>query len=413
LPEEVIDYYGKKPFPENVDKFAYMQYATNYDYLNLAIINFIHLRNGGTEIPHLVIVYDEILQYYASDKWSDLFQVANHYKITLKSAPLIKANYNDDSNWAASFTKFHIFNQVEYDRIVFFDSDSMFVKIPEDIDFENMESEFTNIDELFKLPKEISFALPQAYWLNKVVEGEKPKPRMKVEIPNKKRYSLRMKKLVSDLESTNNFNALPSVLYENHKLDNPEHFFANHIMVITPSKSTFNKIMKYVYNPWWWSFTNRANLRKDKDYDMEILNKFLDNELRNKNINVGILPHRVYGVLTGEFGEEWHERFVVEPQYLPFINKKSNKGWNPIEFFKKIKMVHFSDNPIPKPWEEETNDAPYNTKKIYCANGDMEKYNKEFPTYKPRLTDDCDSVDIWNWIRKEFYRERKGYWYVE
>ena len=49
LPEEVIDYYGKQPF-SNVDKYAYMQYATNYDYLNLAIINFIHLRKANTKI---------------------------------------------------------------------------------------------------------------------------------------------------------------------------------------------------------------------------------------------------------------------------------------------------------------------------------------------------------------------------
>lgn len=412
LPEEVIEYYEKQPFPHDVEKYAYMQYATNYDYLNLAIINFIHLRKSGTKIPNLVIIYDNILNFYASDKWSDLFQVANHYKITLKSAPLIKANYKDETNWAASFTKFHVFNHDEYERIVFFDSDSMLVDIPEEIDFDNMESKFNNIDELFKIPKEISFALPQAYWLNNVVEGKSAKPKIKVEIPNKKRYSLRMKKLVNDLQVSQNFNVLPLIIYENHYYDNLNHFFANHIMVLEPSKKTFNELMRYVNNPWWWYITNRANLRKHSDYDMEILNKYLYNELRNKNINVGILPHRVYGVLTGEFGEEWHERFVAEPQYLPFVKKKSNNGWNAIEFFRKIKLVHFSDSPIPKPWEEESNKDHYNTKKIYCAHGDMEKYNKEYPVYKPRLTEDCDSVDVWNWLRNQFYRERQGYWLV-
>ena len=102
--------------------------------------------------------------------------------------------------------------------------------------------------------------------------------------------------------------------------------FANHIMVITPSKNTFQELMRYIHNPWWWSITNRGSLRKPNDYDMEILNKYLNNELQRKRINVGILPHRVYGVLTGEFGEEWHERFVVEPQYLPFINKNQIKA---------------------------------------------------------------------------------------
>ena len=61
----------------------------------------------------------------------------------------------------------------------------MLVDIPNEIDFDNMESRFNHIDELFKIPQELSFALPQAYWLNNVVEGKSPRPRKNVEIPNK------------------------------------------------------------------------------------------------------------------------------------------------------------------------------------------------------------------------------------
>ena len=101
-----------------MDKYAYMQYATNYDYLNLAIINFIHLRKANTKIPNLVVFMMKsyitmlVINGVSCTKWQTN---TNH----LKAAPLIKASYQDDSNWAASFTKFHIFNQVEYDRIVF------------------------------------------------------------------------------------------------------------------------------------------------------------------------------------------------------------------------------------------------------------------------------------------------------
>ncbi|KAG7665900.1 GNT1 [[Candida] subhashii] len=426
LPEVVINYYGtSREFDDkafNVNKFAYMQYATNYDYLNLAILNFIHLRKGNTQIPNLVILYDEILQFYSSDNWSMLVQLANQYKIELRPVGLLKANYGDDTTWAASFTKFHIFNQVEYERILYFDSDSMFVKIPEvrDINFETLDSGYGNVDELFKLPRDISFALTQAYWINDVVEGRSQlKTRIKVEIPEERRYSLRMRKIVYDLRTCENpseeFELLPELLYEDHKFNNVDNFFANHFMIITPSKKTFNRLMKYVSNPWYWSFTNRANLKKKTDYDMEILNKFLDNELRSNNnkLKIGILPHRVYGVLTGEFGEEWHERFVVEPQYLPFIKKRSNKGWDAMKFFRKIKVVHFSDSPIPKPWEDQDNTWPYNNNKIYCKYGDMEKYNQEYPTeFKPRLIEDCDSVEIWNWFRNQFYKAREGMWFV-
>ncbi|KAI5951541.1 GNT1 [Candida jiufengensis] len=411
LPEEVINYYDKSTTLTNTDKLAYMQYATNYDYLNLAILNFVQLRKSNTKIPNLVIIYDEILSFYASNRWNNLYQIANHYNITLKSTSLIKANYIDNTPWAASFTKFHIFNQDEFDRIVYFDSDSMFVNahINDDNEFENT---YVNIDELFKIPKEIEFALPQAYWLNDVVEGKSPLKSKKIDIPNDRRHGLRMKKVVNDISVTNDWKLLPSLLYEKHKFENVDNFFANHIMVIKPSKDTFNKLMKYVNNPFYWSFTNRKNLRTSTDYDMEILNKYLDNELRNSKINVGILPHRIYGVLTGEFGEEWHERFVVEPQYLPFIQKNSNKGWDPIKFFKKLKLIHFSDNPIPKPWEDENNEQPYNNKRIFCKNGNMTEYDEKYPFFKPKLIDDCDSVKIWNWFRDQFNERRQGLWFA-
>ncbi|KAI3405740.2 GNT1 [Candida oxycetoniae] len=413
LPEEVVNYYDTFPL-ENTDRLAYMQYATNYDYLNLAILNFVELRNAKTQIPNLVILFDEILQYYSSNVWNQLYLVANHYNITLRSTPLLKTNYMDDSPWAASFTKLHVFNQDDFERIVFFDSDSMFVNASIKGGAIDPVGRNCHIDELFKLPQELTLALPQAYWLNNVVEGKAPplKYKQKFEIPDERRQRLKMKKLVYDLSTTNNWQMLPSLLYDSHKFSNVDNFFANHIMVVKPSKRLFTKIMKYVYNPWYWRFTNRKNLRKSSDYDMEILNKFLDTELHKGHLNVGILPHRVYGVLTGEFREEWHGRFTAEPQYLPFVKKQSNKGWNPMQILSKIKLVHFSDSPIPKPWEEHEKEYPYNTKKIFCKSWNMTEYNIKYPNYKPRLVEDCESVEIWNWFRTQFEVSRKDLWYA-
>lgn len=415
IPEEVVSYYEKQPL-ENPEKLAYVQYATNYDYLNLAILNFAHLQEGNTQVPNLVILYDEILQHHTSHKWNNLYQVANHYKITLKPVPLIKVNYNDDTPWAASFTKFHVFNQVEFDRVVYFDSDSMLVN-PK-VENGEITSTYSNIDELFKIPKELEFVLPQAYWLNNVVEGKSPlKYKKKLDIPDAKRYGLRTRKLVNDISETKDWRLLPLLIFEAHKFDNPDNFFANHVMVVTPSKTTFDRIMEYVHNPITWLITNRKNLRKKSEYDMEILNKYLDNELQKGTTNVGILPHRVYGVLTGEFREPWHERFVVEPQYLPFIKKRSNRGWDAMETLQRVKLIHFSDSPIPKPWEVEEDDDeyehPYNAKLIYCKTGNMTEYRAKYSHFKPRLVDDCDSVEIWNWLRKEFNREKEGVWYSE
>ncbi|KAK6458009.1 alphaN-acetylglucosamine transferase [Scheffersomyces xylosifermentans] len=423
LPIEVIQYYDKSreigDDGLNPEKFAYMQYATNYEYLNLAVMNFIVLKRSGTKVENFVILYDQQLHHADHDIWNRMFHLANRNGIHLKPVPLLTARFSDESSWSGSFTKFHIFNQLEFDRVVFFDSDSMLINIPRegDLNLETLHNAYGNLDELFKLPKEIRFALPQAYWLNNAVEGkEYHKFNKKLEIPNDKRYKLRLRKLVSDIIRLNDpsqeFELLPTLVYEHHKFDNFDDFFANHVMVFTPSKDIFNSLMKYLYNPWWWHIFSRSSLKQKKDYDMEIMNKYLNDQLRShQDIKIGILPHRVYGVLTGEFKEEWHKRFVVEPQYLPFIQKKDkNDGWNAMEVFKQIRLIHFSDAPIPKPWEDQDNLHYYNSFKIACENDSKEEFEKTYPEWKPRLTSDCDSVDIWNWYREEFKILQKDFW---
>lgn len=423
IPEEIIDYYDQKTTLQNTEKLAYMQYATNYEYLNLAILNFVQLRKAQTQIPNLVILYDEILQFYDSDRWSDLFQVANYHGITMRPTLLIKSNYDDQLPWAASFTKLQVFAQDDFDRIVYIDADSMFVNASFVAGGKaiNEMNGVSHIDELFKIPQEFDVALPQAYWLNHIVEGKSPPKYTQpvIEIPTKRTHKLQMRKLVNELNKSQDWRILPLLVYEDHKFENFNDFFANHVMVIKPSKDVYNELLKFVFNPWYWSLTNRKNVKKSSDYDMEILNKYLDTKLRKGAINVGILPHRVYGVLTGEFGEEWHARFITEPQYLPFVKKRSNKGWDPVSIFSKVKLVHFSDSPIPKPWEEERENANqepqggkyYDTKRTFCKTSNLTEYHEKFPHFKPRLVEDCVSVDIWNWIRKKFKESQKDLWF--
>ncbi|KAK6205112.1 alphaN-acetylglucosamine transferase [Scheffersomyces amazonensis] len=438
IPNEVIQYYDEnRQFDQkdfNVDKFAYVQYATNYEYLNLAIINFIHLQNSGSKIKNYVILYDKTMTFHNARNWNELYLLSNKHNIDLRPVDLLKTRNSESSSWSSSFTKFHIFNLIEFDRIVYFDADSMLLNIPnesnEEIDFNTLVNSHGNIDELFKLPKEIKYALPQAYWLNDVVEQRGKvhdlarKLPKKVEIPTTRRYHLRMGKLVNDISKLpadkSSFNLLPTLLYEGHKYDNFDDFFANHIMVIKPSRDMFHELLKYTFNPWYWSIFNRSMLKRANDYDMEILNKVFNDKFKagEKNFKVGILPHKVYGVLTGEFREFWHRRFTVEPQYLPFIKKEvpdKEAEWKPIEILQGAKVVHFSDSPIPKPWEHQDNEDYYNSNKIYCAQvDDWEDYYITYPgRYKPRITEDCASVDIWNWIRHDFSKSRLSYWVIK
>ncbi|ODV80518.1 glycosyltransferase family 8 protein [Suhomyces tanzawaensis NRRL Y-17324] len=416
IPQDVISHWDQASsfHDHTVEKYAYVQYATGYDYLNMAIINFILLKKSGSAIKNMVVLYDSELQRHHVDHWQRLHPLASKYGITLKSVTAITADSKDSSNWAASFTKFHVFDQTQYDRIVFFDLDSMLVP--------DSNGQWQNIDELFKIPQNITYALPQAYWLNNIVElkeGFNNVYHKKVEIPSPKRYHTQVQGILKNMNrNADQFLELPTLIYDHHKYDNRDDFFANHVMVLTPSKKVYNELLQYIHNPWHWSIFSRSKLKKKNDYDMEILNKYLDDQLRSKepNTRVGVLPHRTYGVLTGEFKERWHRRFVVEPQHLPFITKQSSEGWDASQARKDAKLIHFSDSPIPKPWDNQDSTLYYNQFKIYCAESarkDPATFRELYPgEWQPRLVDDCEAVLSWNSYRATFYEVQKEFWVV-
>ncbi|CUM62701.1 uncharacterized protein PRCAT00000257001 [Priceomyces carsonii] len=415
VPNEVIQHFNVDISSNN--NFAYIQYSTNYQYLNLALINCITLRKSETIAKSLVVLFDKNLEFEDIAKFNRLRDISAQYDITLKPVEVLAVSKSSSTDWAKSFTKFHVFNQDEFDRIIYFDSDSMFVNV--DMADSNTGDLLRNLpgnfDELFKLPNEFDLILPHAYWLTK----EEHKRSKKVEVPNEKRYNLKIGKLISDIENNGDKNIwqfLPSLFSEDQKFKNRDHFFANHVMVLSPSKETFKQIKKYIYNPLLWLLTNRSKLRKVSDFDMEIMNRFIDDKFKqHSDFKVGILPHKNYGVLTGEFREFWHARFIAEPQYLPYSKRKTNDNWYPLKTLSKIRSVHFSDAPIPKPWEFEDNYDHYNIFKIYCFDSSFneEEYKRSYPSeWKPRLTDDCASVQIWNWIREEFSKTMQLYWVV-
>jgi hypothetical protein len=68
-------------------------------------------------------------------------------------------------------------------------------------------------------------------------------------------------------------------------------------------------------------------------YDMELLNdRYAGSAL--------VLPHRQYGLVTGEFRKKDHRDFLGN----------DHETWNPDTVLKQAKLVHFSDWPLPKPW---------------------------------------------------------------
>lgn len=71
----------------------------------------------------------------------------------------------------------------------------------------------------------------------------------------------------------------------------------------------------------------------DTRYDMELLNdRYGDNAL--------VLPHRPYGLISGEFRTKNHRTYLGN----------DHEAWNPDLALSEAKFVHFSDWPLPKPW---------------------------------------------------------------
>lgn len=406
IPEQFLNQWATLHSHVQDEKYAYVQYATTYGHINLAILNGIDLRKVGTKAD-IVVIIDEKLQTFDHDQWNKVYNLAQTHGIKLKPYDVITSDVTDDV-WRNLFTKLYAFDMTEYSRVVYFDGDLMIMD--------------SNMDELFSIPSEIEFALPHAYWHNHVLENYHlnegmghVKPRPNVNVPKlvdyQKRIDGKTRLLTGD---DSDWRLLPLLEYDGQKYGNRLDFFATHIMVITPNHQRFKLIMLYVNTPWYWRFIGKGSLAHRRDeYDMEVVNKYLDDQLKNgDSFKMGVLPHDVYGVLSGEFLEDYHRRFVVPPQYTPFIEKNTNEEWDASEAMSNIKLVHFSDAPIPKPWEVYDDQMPYNTKRIFCLfDYDEKLFTQAFPVYKPRVIDDCEAVEAWESIRLRFDK-RMANWVV-
>lgn len=81
--------------------------------------------------------------------------------------------------------------------------------------------------------------------------------------------------------------------------------------------------------------------------------------------------------------------------------EETNKVWQ------ALKIVHFSDYPIPKPWLEKDLDGPYIKDLILCPS-EMEKMQVYTGrTYHPRIVNDCAASEHWNGLYETFARERR------
>ncbi|KAF7182025.1 hypothetical protein CNMCM7691_001413 [Aspergillus felis] len=103
------------------------------------------------------------------------------------------------------------------------------------------------------------------------------------------------------------------------------------LIVIEPSYREFKALMESAQPALHGQVEVDSN--ETHGYDMELLNnRYADSAL--------VLPHRQYGLVTGEFRKKDHRNFFGNDY----------ETWDPDKVLTEAKLVHFSDWPLPKPW---------------------------------------------------------------
>lgn len=138
-------------------------------------------------------------------------------------------------------------------------------------------------------------------------------------------------------------------------------------MLIEPDEDNYNRIIQ--------------EAKSSGDFDMEVLNHLFSDSAM-------ILPHRRLALLTGEFRTTDHERYMAEDK---------DEEWNAMAEVSRAYLVHFSDWPLPKPWQHHS-DAQWAAALPACPDDAVETPDK------PR----CADRFMWTGIYEDYYREKEA-----
>lgn len=415
------------------DKFAYVFYATSPDRLMSVLVNvhMLHQLSSQASIE-LIYTYQHPLSGYHNrhKAWEDtethtlpkdaeaydiLDRLTKKYGVNVRYLPpLTNLKSKPGEYWSDSFSKFHLWKFVEYDRVIYLDADG-FIK--------------SNLDLLFLIPPSI-IATPIEYTRSphraktskKSLADIPPTPLENSLLLRDIFYNLIMEEYDFDDKFYQKlYAALPDI---NTSLEIGQEFddtwkmrLGSYLMVCKPNLEV-----------WTWIKKSVPNLDANS-WDMELVNEVWDlNGLIETSGNkftledgktipsVLLLPHSPYAILSGEFRKTLHEHvnYLTDPIYfgllgdfyferisLRELEKKLHKqadniedswgefdqiglwdwawrftkdskvkrttgddsedhyysgmgidryGWDPKTRFDEIFYVHWSDYPLPKPW---------------------------------------------------------------
>lgn len=102
-------------------------------------------------------------------------------------------------------------------------------------------------------------------------------------------------------------------------LGSDEHVLTSAVLVVQPSEFEYSRIVKAMA------------AAKSNEYDMEIMNTLYQKSAL-------ILPHRPYIMITSELYELDHAGYLGNHE----------ESWDPDAAIQELKLIHFSDWPVPK-----------------------------------------------------------------
>ncbi|CAB4252653.1 similar to Saccharomyces cerevisiae YOR320C GNT1 N-acetylglucosaminyltransferase capable of modification of N-linked glycans in the Golgi apparatus [Maudiozyma barnettii] len=400
----------------NWSKYAYINYVTDSAYLCNTLIIFDDLKNKfKTEAKLVLLISRDLLDPETSGDIEHIKYQLHKIQSLDENQVVIKYIENivkpdDYTPWNESLTKLLVFNETDYDRIIYLDNDALLRN---------------NLDELFFLPHYIRFAAPLTYWF--LSEKDMKEAYKEVQHDDKNSINLKTYTKKLDLRIKNNkmiYNHLPSLpnyLFMNSKNVAQEiihstssasplfnfHInkkasktkFASNLMVIRPSAELFNSIITEALP---------KVLSKKTKYDMDLINEEIYNfkkiiyyqfdlfrRMKSRfQPEVLVLPFARYGLLTGSIKNRQHHDLITN-DILGY--KRLDESGQQLETdvhtsIDDSKYIHFSDYPIGKPWN-------------YASISEFECKVDE--KHSKNIEQDTEACDLWNSVYTTYLDNRK------
>lgn len=136
---------------------------------------------------------------------------------------------------------------------------------------------------------------------------------------------------------------------------------ASNMILLQPSSEDYERLIT----------ASRADIRQAGDSEADMLNRFYGDSAM-------VLPHKAYGLLANEFRIENHRSYVGN----------TYDRWDPERAFEAASLVHFLDEPFPKPWVMWPHAL----------------YAEQHPRCKG---EDCRNKDVWVSLYDDFRKRRK------